>query len=145
MMGFEINKLNDALSIAVFFVLVSFRFHFLPSLSVRRNFSKLFLTNQNQTLYECSLGYPALDSICQKALPSLLKIEHSGQTVVFPMYLQNRLVLPNSDVCVQHDDIYLWSNFHFVQFSHVRVIALFRRFLLFLMLFLSKIFSSETT
>ena len=45
---------------------------------------------------------------------------------------------------VQHEEIYLPSNFHFNLFSHVGVIALIQRFLLFLMLFLSKIFSSET-
>ena len=39
---------------------------------------------------------------------------------------------------VQHDEIYLWSNFHFNLFSHVGVIALFDIFLIFLMLFFQK-------
>ena len=40
--------------------------------------------------------------------------------------------------------IYLWCNFRLNLCSHVRVIALFQCFLLFLMLFLSKIFTSDT-
>ena len=75
-----------------------------------------------------------------KTWPPLLKIEHRGQTVVFHIYLQL-----NSDIgkSVQHDEIYLCSNFGFKLFSHVGDIALFQLFLLFLMLFLSKIFSPD--
>ena len=40
--------------------------------------------------------------------------------------------------------ICMWSNFRFNPFSHVGVIAPFQRYLLFLMLFLSKIFFSDT-
>ena len=45
---------------------------------------------------------------------------------------------------VQHEEIYLWSNFRFNPLSHIGVDALLDFFLLFFMLFLSKILFSDT-
>ena len=58
-----------------------------------------YLTNWNQTLYECFLGYPAYNWkkdfwSFKKTWPLLLKIEHRGQIVVFHIYIQNHYVLP---------------------------------------------------
>ena len=66
-----------------------------------------------------------------KNMAAVTKNRTSGQTVVFRIYLQNRLVQPDSDMggkSVQHDEIYLWSNFHVNMLSHVGVIALFQLF-----------------
>ena len=65
--------------------------------------------------------------ICRKTWMPLLKIELRGQTIVFPIY-PKQLGLANSEIG-KHDEIYLWPNFHFNLLSHVRVIALFQRFI----------------
>ncbi len=78
-----------------------------------------------------------------KTLPPLLKIEYRGQDAVLCKNLKtiafSKIFMGSKSV--QHDEIYLCA----YSLTDIRVIALFRHFLAFLMFKISKIFSSETT
>ena len=110
------------------------------SLIIFQNSSLKLLDQLELNLVWVYLGVSCIELVWgflirQKTWPSLLKI------VVFLHISPKQLGLAKFwhwGKSVQHDDIYLRSNFHFNLFSHVGVTALFQGFLLFFMLFLQK-------